>query len=290
MFKISKSNDHTKLSKTSLNKIKSMVETFSIDEEKFINEVYHLKLNVSFNKKSIFNHLENLNIFPSIPQKKELIFIPILIDQRTNEIKIFSDNIFFNNWNSNKKNFNLLNYILPTEDLEDFNLIKNNIDKIENFNFFEIINKYNLDDYIIAIFFIENKQVKILNRIYLDNEKKVNNLIFKNINLNNQGEINKVIRKLKETYEDHWKQQNEINTSVKLGLTVSIDNSSNIKIKKFEENLSKIDLIYNFYIYKFNNKNNYYNITFNGTPDKFLKIMKKINYEFETKNKVWIVK
>jgi len=37
MFKISKSNDHTKLNKTSLNKIKSMVETFSIDEEKFIN-------------------------------------------------------------------------------------------------------------------------------------------------------------------------------------------------------------------------------------------------------------
>ena len=290
MFKISKSNDHTKLNKTSLNKIKSMVETFSIDEEKFINEIYYLKLNVSFNKKSIFNHLENLNIFPSIPLKKELIFVPILIDQTTNEIKIFSDNIFYNNWNLNKKNYNLLNYILPSEDLEDYNLIRNNIGQIENFNFYEIINKYNLKDHIIAIFFIENKQVKILNKIYLDNEKKIKNLMLKNINLNNQDEINKSIGKLKTIYEDHWKQQNEINTSMKLELTISIDNSNNIEIKKFEENLSKIDLIYNFYIYKFDNNNNYYNIVFNGTPDKFLKTMKKFDYKLETKNKIWVVK
>ena len=42
-----------------------MIESFSIKEEKFINNVYHVSLGVSFNKKKIFNFLEKKNIFPS---------------------------------------------------------------------------------------------------------------------------------------------------------------------------------------------------------------------------------
>jgi hypothetical protein len=43
-----------------------MIETFSIQEEKFINEVYYLSLNVSFNKKKILNLMEKKKYF-SIP-------------------------------------------------------------------------------------------------------------------------------------------------------------------------------------------------------------------------------
>ena len=48
-------------------KLKGMIESFSIKEEKFINEIYYVNLGVSFNKKKIFNYLEKKNIFPSIP-------------------------------------------------------------------------------------------------------------------------------------------------------------------------------------------------------------------------------
>ena len=82
-----------------------------------------------------------------------------------------------------------------------------------------------------------------------------------------------------------WKSQNEINTSVKLPLNISINNSNNIKINKFEKILSDMDLIYNFYIYKFDNKNNFYKVIFNGTPDKFLEVMSNQKYNFEIKNK-----
>ena len=47
------SKDHQKLKKIPLNQIKSMIDTFSIKEEKFVNEIYHIKLDVSFNKKII---------------------------------------------------------------------------------------------------------------------------------------------------------------------------------------------------------------------------------------------
>ncbi len=51
ILSIVQTKDLKKLSKTSLSLIKGMIETFSIKEEKFINEVYYLSLNVSFNKK-----------------------------------------------------------------------------------------------------------------------------------------------------------------------------------------------------------------------------------------------
>ena len=49
-------------------------------------------------------------------------------------------------------------------------------------------------------------------------------------------------------------------------------------------------LIYDYYIYKFNNKDNFYKIIFNGSPDYFLKIMKNKNYEFDIQNQIWSVK
>ena len=58
ILSIVQTKDLKKLSKTSLSLIKGMIETFSIKEEKFINEVYYLSLNVSFNKKKILNLME----------------------------------------------------------------------------------------------------------------------------------------------------------------------------------------------------------------------------------------
>ena len=290
MLSTTQSKDHQKVKKISLNQIKSTVETFSIKEEKFVNEIYYIKLNVSFNKKIVFDLLEKKNIFPSLPVKKDIIFMPIIVYQNESQIKMFSDNIIYNLWNSNIKQYDLLNYILPTEDLEDLNLIKKNRKNLENFEFSEIVKKYNLENYIISIFFIESEKTRLLNKISFNNKKTLKNILLKNIDFNNNHEINKFIEILKITFEDYWKSQNEINTSLKLPLTISVENSSIIKIYQLEEKLSNIDLIRNFYIYKFDNKHNIYKIIFNGTPGKFLEVMKNNNYEFETGNKIWVMK
>ncbi len=284
------SEDYHKLKDIKLNQIKSMIETFSIKEEKFVNEIYYIKLNVSFNKKIIFDLLEKKNIFPSLPIKKDIIFIPIIVDQNQNQIKMFSNNIIYDQWNSNIKQHELLNYILPTEDLDDLNFVKKNSENLENIEFSEIVKKYNLENYIISIFFVGSKQTRLLNKISFHNKKTLKNTLVKNIDFNNNNEINNFINLLKITFEDYWKSQNEINTSVKLPLTISVENSNNIKIYELEEKLSNMDLIYNFNIYKFDNKNNIYKIIFNGTPDKFIELMKNNNYEFENINKIWVMK
>ena len=74
VLSILQTQDQKKLSKTPLVLIKSMIETFSVQEEKFIDEVYYVSLNVSFNKKKILNLMEKKNIFPSLPLEKKYFF------------------------------------------------------------------------------------------------------------------------------------------------------------------------------------------------------------------------
>ncbi|MDA8778236.1 hypothetical protein N9M87_00360 [Candidatus Pelagibacter bacterium] len=290
VLSILQTQDQNKLSKTPIGLIKSMIETFSIQEEKFINEVYYLSLNVSFNKKKILNLMEKENIFPSLPVEKKIFFLPIIVDKNKDEISIFSENYIFNNWNSNNQKYHLLRYVLPTEDLDDFNLIKRYSKILESYNFSEIIKKYNLDDYIISIIYTENNAIKVLNKIKFNQEEDLKNISFQNLNIDNYKEADKLIESLKSTYENYWKSKNEINTSLKISLTISINNNSNSEISKFEEILDNTDLIYDYHIYKFNNKDNFYKVIFNGSPDYFLKIMKNKNYEFDIQNQIWVVR
>ena len=290
VLSIAQTKDQKKLNKTPLSLIKGMIETFSIKEEKFIDEIYYLSLNVSFNKKKILNLMEKKNIFPSPPVEKNIFFLPIIVDRDSDDISIFSENYIFNNWNSNNQKYHLLRYILPTEDLEDFNLIKRNSKYLESYNFSEIIKKYNLDEYIIAIIFKENNMIKVLNKINFNQQENFKNISFQNLNIDNDQEANKLIESLKIIYENYWKSENEINTSVKISLTISINNNDNSKISKFEEILNDMDLVYDFSIYKFDNKDSFYKIIFNGSPEHFIKIMKNKNYKLDIQNQIWIIK
>ena len=103
-------------------------------------------------------------------------------------------------------------------------------------------------------------------------------------------DVEKFIGEQKLVFEDFWKLKNIINTSIKLDLTISVDNSNIIKIDQFEEALSNIELVNKFNIFKFDNKKNIYKIIFNGTRDQFLDTMEDYDYFFEIKNKIWLLK
>tara|TARA_Y100001970_G_scaffold263156_1_gene348262 strand:+ start:11631 stop:12710 length:1080 start_codon:yes stop_codon:yes gene_type:complete len=290
MLFIINSSDQNKIKQTKLNEIKGMIDTFSIKQEKFIDEVYYVKLGVTFNKKKVFHFLESKNIFPSIPVKKKILFIPIVIDENRRDLLVFSNNKIFDNWNIVQESFHLIDYILPTEDLEDLNLIKSKFEFIEKYDFKEIITKYNLSDSIIALIFKNEKEIRILSRISISNNEILKNLSFSNINIEDKGGIEEIIKQLKIVYEDYWKNFNQINTSIKLALNVKILSSNTSKISNFEQILTETDLIYDYYISKFDKDFIYYQIIFNGTPSNFLKSMKDRNYDFDTQNKIWMLK
>ena len=284
-----KSNDFIKIDNVQLNEIKSMIESFTIQEEKFIDQIYYLKLGVNFDKRKIYSYLERLNIFPSQIKSEKFLFIPLIINENTDSITVFNSNPIYDIWNKEKSD-NLINFLLPTEDLEDFNLIKKNIDNIEKYNFEQIIKKYFLDYSIISIIFKNNNNINVLSKIKIKDKEIILNNTFKNLDLENKKDLINFIKKLKIIYEDLWKKENEINTSIKLPLLIKIDNKNLGISSKIENIFKEIDLISFYSIKNFDKDYIYYEIIFNGTPQNFIKIMNDKNYNFDTQNKIWELK
>ncbi len=289
IYSLIKSSDFKKIDSIKLNEIKSMIETFSIKEEKFIDQKYHLNLGVSFNKKKIFEYLEKKNIFPSQILKEKFLFIPIIINQSSNSISIFSNNPFYDNWNKTNKRYQLINYLLPSEDLEDLNIIKEKLDVIETYDFREITKKYFLKNSIISLIFRSNNEVRILTKIYNDKNEIIKNNSFKNINIENESDLSLLITNLKNIFEDTWKKLNEINTSIKVPITIKIKNDDLKKSYNFELFLNEIDLVSDYSIQKFNKEFVFYEVLFNGTVQNFINIMKNKKYNLNTQKKVWMI-
>ena len=287
---ITVSSDHKILKKIKLNQIRGMIDSFSIKEEKFIDEIYYVSLGVSFNKKKILNFLEKKNIFPSTPLKKNFLFIPIIIEEDKENLLVFSNNIFYDEWNNSSESFYLIEYILPTEDLEDLNLIKKQFNFIEQYDFKEITNKYYLDNSIVALIFLNQKIIRVLSRITVNDKVVLINQSFSDTDINNTDQLKNTIKSLKTTYEDYWKNFNQINTSIKLPIYIKVSGRNNSKISRLEKALNEINLIYDYSISKFDKDYVYFQIIYNGTPDIFLKSMEKQNFNFNTQNKTWVLK
>ena len=290
IMQIVTSYDQNKVDKITLNELKEMIETFSIKEEKFIDELYYVNLDVSFNKKKLLKYLEKKNVFPSTPLKKKILFVPIIIDENKKDLLIFSNNKIFNLWNIKKESFHLVEYILPTEDLEDINNIKSKFEFIENYDFKEITQKYNLEDSVIALIFVNNQNIRLLSKISLNNELILKNKSFSKYDLNNDEHVQKIINEMKIIYEDYWKNFNLINTSIKLPINIKVKTKDNKKISNFEKVVEETDLIYKFNIQKFDKEFIYYRIIFNSTPNNFLKLMEKHNFNFDIQTNIWILK
>ena len=287
---ITTSGDKNKIKNISIKEIKSMIDSFTISDEKFINNEYFAKLETTFNKKKILNFLETKNIFPSIPIRNKVLLVPILVDVETDNIYLFNDNIFYEKWNDIIKNYQLLDYLLPSEDLEDLNKIQEMSNSIETYDFTNLIRKYDLRDHIIVIIYRDKDEVKILSKINLNNSLKVNNLKYSKVNLNNEKNLNKILENLKNVYDDEWKKNNEINTSIKLPLTISLKSKDYKKIIILEDAFGSIDLISNFYILKFDNKHTHYRIIYNGSPKTFFNDMKYRNFDLVIENNTWTIK
>ena len=284
ILKITTLNEKEVKKLTNIKTIYSLIDSFSIVDEKFTDSKYVSKFDVEFSKKELFKYLEKKNIFPSIPKQQTLLLIPLLINNENKQIILFSENPFYNNWNKSRKKYHLLDYILPNEDIEDINIIKNNIDRIEEHNFKEIVSKYEVDNYIILILFQKGNNFNALMKSSFNKKLIISN---KKFNWHENQSIEKIINNLKLDFENQWKKLNIINVSIKLPVTISIDSKNYELIKNFEKKLNNLDLVSSFYVNTINNKNLIYKIIYNSTPSKFINEFSKDNLKLNTDGKIW---
>ena len=77
-----------------------------------------------------------------------------------------------------------------------------------------------------------NWKVRILTKIYNGKNEIIKNNTFKNIDIDNETDLNLLITNLKNLFEETWKKLNEISTSIKVPITIKgiLNNLNDLKI------------------------------------------------------------
>ena len=130
--------------------------------------------------------------------EKKVLFIPIFIDTTKNSILLFNENPFYSNWNFEDENHFLINYVLHNEDLDDYKLIQERIDFIENYDFKEIISKYELNEnYIILIIFKDENYFNTFSKFNVSSINSNFKKEFQVFEFNKENKIKELISSLK---------------------------------------------------------------------------------------------
>ena len=275
------------LSKTNIQIIKDFIFSHQIvSQKKNTDGEIMLTVNIKFDPKKINNYLSINNISYADISEISISILPIL--RKENNLFIFSDNIFYNEWNkteNNKKNTEaqLINYNLALENAEDLFYINNNRENLELID----INKLNSlseEKNKIFLIFTLNEDTKVFIKAYFD-EKEV----IKNITLNNNStdDYNSLIMNVKDLINQIWKEQNLIDINTPAYLDIIFDIKKINDFLKFRTFLDTIDIIDNYSILEITNKYAKIRMKYKGKisnlREKFLN--EKININIE--NNEW---
>ena len=126
--------------------------------------------------------------------------------------------------------------------------------------------------------------------MFYEGKVKISNQSYKKVDFSDDLQLLNVIEKTKIFFEDIWKQNNQINTSIKLPINISVNSKKVKQIQIIENYLAQLDLVSNFYVTSFNNNNTIYKIIFNGNPNQFLTLMKEKDIDIDTNQEIWKVR
>tara|TARA_S200000501_G_scaffold134763_1_gene127557 strand:- start:295 stop:1371 length:1077 start_codon:yes stop_codon:yes gene_type:complete len=282
--------DLAKIKDIPIDDIKKLIENFSILDEKFINQKYKSIMEVEFNRKKLIKFLDSKNITLSLPKKINVFLIPVLVDLENNNFNYLNENIFVKNWENVKKNYFQINYLTPNEDVEDYLIIKNNLQDIENYNFKKILKKYYQENFIIMIIFKRKNNLKFYSKINFDDKFEILSKNFINKNIEDQSDLYSMILDIKNQYEDNWKSINKMNPSTSVPIRLSVESNNIEKSLKLENALGNLDYINSYNIEKFDNKMIIYKVYYSSNPKRFLKDILTYDINIDTSLTNWKIK
>ena len=285
MSKVLLSKDLKKISNIKLRKIKNLIDSFQILEESYRKDEYKLSIKIFYNEKKVKQFLGKKNISFSQPENISAIFYPMLFVK--NEIKNFNENYFYIKWNEVQIENESINFILPLEDLDDISKIIEMKNKIEDLNVDILINKYDIKNYIFALINYENTTLDIHLKTNFNNNMTSKNISYELKNINDQSELNLIIKDLKLKIADYWKEQNLINLLMPLSIKLKFKHVNIENLDKLRNVFRKISIIDNYTLEEFNINNSIFKIYYYGNPKKLRSELLKFGYLLNNNQGSW---
>ena len=288
LLKVLLSKDQNKIKSLQSKELKKLVNSFVIRNESFSNNEYKAIFDVIFKERDLSIFLEQKGLLFSNPKKISLLFFPIFIDN--GEIKIYDENIFFKDWENIYKEQELINFILPIEDLVEVSDIQKFKNSIENFEIQNIAKKYSIDNYVISIIELNNDKLDIFLKMNLTDNKYNKSIVYDNdFSIEDKNEINKLIKIIKLNIIDTWKKVNLINYSTPLSLEFTYKNIDLKKLYDLEMSIQKITTIKNYSIKKFSVNKTIFKLEYFGSPKKLYKEFEYYDYSLKENKGVWFL-
>ncbi len=290
--KILLEKDLIKTNDENLTNIKNLISHYQILDSNQSSEKGDTIVNIFFKRDKIYNYYYKNDIKYSDITQKSLKILPILnID---GEIYIYDNNFFYQNWvtkelekkNSKIEFYNLIDYILPLEDLKVIELLKNNSENLENIDLSKLFDEYKSKDNLFIVINYGKKNTKVFLKGYISSK-----MIIKNINLKDENilKYQNILITLKKEIFEIIKSQNIVDISrpsfLNLGLKINQEND----LIKLQTLLNEIDLIENFHVNELNNKFANIKIKYYGKINVISEKIKDKGLKLKIENNQWKV-
>ena len=287
MNKILLTRDLKKINDIELKEIKNLITSFQILEESYREDIYRVTIKIFYNENKIKNFLRQKNISFSQPENISAIFFPVLFVN--NEIKNFDENFFYKQWTKVEIKNELINFVLPLEDLEDISKITEMKDKIEKLNVDLLVNKYDIKNYVFALIDYKDQNLNIHLKTNFNNNKVYKNISYKIENIKDELVLNSILKDLKLKITDLWKEENLINLLMPLSIKIKFQHSNIKDLEKMKNTFYKISIINNYTLEKFNINNSFFKIYYYGNPKKLRTELLKFGYLLKNNQGFWEV-
>jgi len=275
--------DYKKVSTTNLDQIKGLISYYQIQNKE--NEDKNIvRLNIFFDKDKIHNFFYKKNILYSDIINTDIMIFPLLI--RDKQYFIYTKNYFYENWNKESSN-DLIQYTLPTENIESIQQIKINRENIHKMNVEDFFKEYNLGNKVFAAININQNTAKVFLNIKTAGKKLNKNLLINNPGLNQEKFNNQIISEIKNTIRDLIKSQNLIDVRIPSFLNAEIKLNNKSNLVEFNNRLKKIDLIDSFYVQELNKDYVLVKIKYLGKINKIIKRLKDQNIDLNMREGQW---
>jgi hypothetical protein len=269
-------DDYKRLSGTNLKEIKNLISHYQIINQKDSkDDLNKIKINVSFDKDKMHNFFYNKNILYSDIINTEVILFPLL--KKDDQYYIYSQNYFYENWNK-KRSDDLIQYILPGENIENIQKINVSKNNIYNLDISEFFKEYETDSIVFINIQIKDVSAEVFLNTRIDNKKINKNLLIVNkLSLKKKDFYDKIITEVDNVIQDLIKSQNLIDVRTPSFLNVEIKLNKKDNLIEFNNRLKKIDLINNFYVQQINKDYVLVKIKYLGKIDKIINKLKEQN-------------
>ncbi len=285
MKKILLTRDLEKVENVKLKEIKNLITSFQILEESYRKNIYQANINVLYNEIKIKNFLREKSILFSQPDYITVVFFPIFFVGE--EIKDFDDNFFYKNWNKTKIDNELINFILPIEDLEDISKITEMKDRIEDLDVDYLVNKYDVENYVFTLMNYRSEKFNVYLKTNFNNKKVSKNISYDLVNINDKSMLNSILLDLKIKINDLWKGENLVNLFMPLSIEVNFKHNNLEDFEKLRKVLTQMNIIDNYTLEEFNIKNSSYKIFYYGNPKKLRSEFAKFGYKLLSNQGNW---